>query len=336
MRRDWPALHPLTWLLWLLAVMFAISITRNPFYQLLLVLGLMVAGELAGKSRSWFSPAWLVMVLVISIVLSGLFYRYGSTVLITIPEKIPLIGGAVTLESLVYGATNGLILCGVLVAFALFNRKVNYAVLLRWIPRAFYPLTLILSIALTYVPVTIRQFEQIKEAQMVRGHEVRSLRDWLPLFLPLLISGLERAIALSEAMMARGFVKKTSQTRTNALVLGGFLTIVTGWVCSLFSGMETLSAFLMGGGILAILVVIWRIGRLSKRSVYREMHFSWLDALGVGGLIPFFLPLLMKECFPIDLSYSPYPLLQMPPFTPLVLIALIGITFPALCGARDD
>ncbi|HPH96870.1 MAG TPA: energy-coupling factor transporter transmembrane component T [Anaerolineaceae bacterium] len=336
MKREWPDLHPLTWLLWLMAVMSAISTTRNPFYQLLLVLGIMVAGEAAGRSRSWFSPAWLGMVLGISVLLSGLFYRYGNTVLIRIPENIPLIGGAITAEALVYGATNGLILCGVLVAFALFNRKVSYAVLLRWIPRAFYPLTLILSIALTYVPVTIRQFEQIKEAQMVRGHEVRRLRDWLPLFLPLLISGLERAIALSEAMMARGFVKTLPYSRHNTLFFGGFLILLAGWVVGLFPDMGLASGLLAAAGFAMMGLVIWKIGRNSQRSVYRKLAFSWLDIIAAVSLAPFFLPLILRENFPVEMSYSPYPQLQLPPFNPVVLVILMGLIFPALCGARDD
>ena len=35
---------------------------------------------------------------------------------------------------------------------------------------------------------------RIREAQAVRGHRVQGIRDWLPIVVPLLVSGLERAM----------------------------------------------------------------------------------------------------------------------------------------------
>ena len=47
--------------------------------------------------------------------------------------------------------------------------------------------------AITYVPETARHFQRIREAQAIRGHRLRGLRDWRPIVIPLLVGGLERA-----------------------------------------------------------------------------------------------------------------------------------------------
>ena len=72
-------------------------------------------------------------------------------------------------------------------------------------PRAFYDLGVVVLIALTYVPQTMQQWQRIREAQAIRGHRWRGVRDWQPLVIPLFIGGLERAMALAEAMVARGY-----------------------------------------------------------------------------------------------------------------------------------
>src|SRR4030065_1354430 len=99
-----------------------------------------------------------------------------------------------------------------LLSFMLLNLALPVRDLLRLIRRAFFPVAVVTSIAVTYLPTTLRQFQQIREAQAVRGHQVRSLRDWLPLLMPLLVGGLEHAMQLAEAMTARGFASPITMT----------------------------------------------------------------------------------------------------------------------------
>ena len=46
---------------------------------------------------------------------------------------------------------------------------------------------------------------EIREAQLIRGHRMRRLRDMLPFLMALLTTGLERSFQLAESMEARGF-----------------------------------------------------------------------------------------------------------------------------------
>src|SRR5262249_48382805 len=127
------------------------------------------------------------------------------TVLFHLPLSWPLIGGAITAEALLFGALNGLALTILFGAFAVVNRMMPLRAIIQLIPRAYYPVAIVAAIAITFVPGALQQWQQIREAQAVRGHQLRGARSWMALWLPLLTSGMERALQLAEAMTARGF-----------------------------------------------------------------------------------------------------------------------------------
>ena len=72
-------------------------------------------------------------------------------------------------------------------------------------PAFIYQMGVVSAIAVGFVPQMVAAWQTIREAQQVRGHRVRGLRDLLPLIMPLLITALERAMQLAESMEARGF-----------------------------------------------------------------------------------------------------------------------------------
>src|SRR4030043_1151670 len=100
-------------------------------------------------------------------------------------------------------------------SFTVLNLALPVRDLISLIPRAFFPVAVVTSIAVTYLPTTMRQFQQIREAQAGRGHQMRKLRDWLPLLMPLLVGGLEHAMQLAEAMTARGFASSIAEAGTH-------------------------------------------------------------------------------------------------------------------------
>ncbi|MBC8161466.1 MAG: hypothetical protein H7Z42_09640, partial [Roseiflexaceae bacterium] len=191
-------IHPLAWVAWLAAVITALSATRNPL-QLALVLLCIAAVDAACRPAAPralpFSPLrFALSVTIIGAILNMFSVRVGATVLLRLPDWLPLFGGPLTLEALVFGALSGLTLAGLFAAFGVVQQALPISALVGLIPRAFYPLAVVAAIAITFVPSTVRQGRQIREAQALRGHRLRGPRDWLPLLLPLLIGGLERAI----------------------------------------------------------------------------------------------------------------------------------------------
>ena len=131
--RRGPAIHPGAWVVWLLATVAALLSTRNPVY--LAVILLCIAATLRAGRALAFSPQFPLslwrfglIVITLSAAFNGLMSHFGQTVLFTLPASIPLIGGAVTLEAVVYGALNGLVLTAMFAAFlALYQATPTYA-----------------------------------------------------------------------------------------------------------------------------------------------------------------------------------------------------------------
>ena len=242
-------IHPVAWAGWLASALVALSATRNPLHLTLILLCVAVVNVLIGSSdEASFAPVSPLRFGGIVIALSALFnaatVHLGDTVLLRLPSGLPILGGPITLEALAFGVINGLVLTGIFAAFTTFNQALPIRSLMRLIPRAFYPVAVVVSIAVTFVPTTLRQFQQIREAQAVRGHRVRGLRGWLPLFMPLLVGGLERALQLAEAMTARGFASVGSEnpdttSRSTSLTTSRSTSLTTSRSTSLTTGPST-------------------------------------------------------------------------------------------------
>ena len=332
-------MHSFAWVGWLGAALVALSTTRNPLHLALILLCVVLVNATArsGAGARHFAPISPIRLALIVIPLSALFngltVHFGDTVLLRLPKAIPVLGGAITVEALAFGMLNGLVLAGMLLAFATLNQALPIRALIRLIPRAFYPVAVVISIGVTFVPVTMRQLQQIREAQAVRGHRVRGLRDWVPLLMPLLISGLERALQLAEAMTARGFAASDGAERytpTRVAVVGGLTALLSGWLLRLVWGKDLLGWALMGAGGALIVGVLWLIGRRTPHTNYRPRPWRGRDsvvaaaaALVVGA---FALPGLNRAA----LVYYPYPRLGLPGFDPLVGVATLGLLAPAV------
>lgn len=317
------------WLVWLLAGAISLFWLRNPLYAgTILLTAWTLTLYLPAASTTPILPLGRVGVWVIafSTLFNLLFVHQGESVVGRLPADWPLIGGPLTLEAAAQGALNGLLLWALLALFAVFNQVVAPEDLIRLAPLAFRDLSLVLFIALTYTPETLRHLERIREAQAVRGHQLRSWRDWRPLVIPLLVGGLERAFTLAEALMARGYGRTTRMTtRLRLTLVVGLLLSLSGWVIiwrapglgwpGLVSG-----ALLLGGGV-------WWAGRSAPTTHYRprawHWHSTWLTIISVGVAAASYLG--REAAF-----YSPYPRLSLPAFAPALGLALLALAAPLL------
>ena len=325
------------WFLWALTVLVTASSTRNPLYVILLLLVATVVGAACAPAQDRqgsLSPLRFAAVAVpLAALFNGLTAHLGDTVLFRLPDWFPLLGGPVTLEALAFGAMNGLTLTTIFSGFAVFNQVTPVRGLVQLTPRAFHEAGVVLSIALTFIPQTTRSLSRIREAQAVRGHRVRGLRDWLPIAMPLLVSGLERSIGLAEAMVARGYgavSDRAQPLRTQGLLALGLFALLGGWLAWLFlpsSQGVALGTMVAGGGL--IVGVLWLAGRAVPRTAYQPHRWTIRDTLVVLGcgltLAAILTPLTDRG----TLYYAPYPRLTLPAFDPLVGFGLLGLLVPA-------
>ncbi len=337
-------LHPLAWLIWVAASVVVLSLTRNPAYLLLLLMCVSVTLHEALQADDApslpLSPLrFALVVITVSALFNALTAHFGQTVLFTLPGWLPLLGGPVTLEALIYGALSGLVLTGFFIAWTVLFVAVPTQALIRLIPRAFYPAGVVLTIAIAFVPTTFAQFHQIREAQAMRGHRVRGLRDWLPLLLPLLVGGLERALQLAEAMTARGFASQGAasrgQTRLRWLLAAGMAVLLAGLLARLVWSQQAAAgaALLLAGAALVVIGVIAQ-GRTVARTVYRPRPWTGRDWLIVAASAAAVLVYLLPASR-ASLAYSPYPQLAPPLVDPVVVLATLALLAPAALMVRS-
>ncbi len=331
-------MHLRTWLVWIASIVIVALSTRNPLYLALILLIVLVVSTRVIQVNGSTQPAWWwrfgLVVIPLSAVMNAVTVHFGDTVLFTIPGSIPLLSGIVTLEALVYGALNGLVITVVIAAFSVFNLAVPAYQLVRSTPRAFQSMGITVGIALSFIPQTMRRFREVREAQAVRGHRVRSLRDWLPLWLPLLIGGLEQSTQLSEAMVARGFgatQDRSASIRTRALLASGLGLVLVGWLWRFTIHLAfDVGALIMLVGTALVVVGLWWSGRTVPHTVFRPQAFTPLDAICLAVSVFITLLLLVPlSIFTLDsVNYYPYPALSLPQFDPLLGLFMLGWLMP--------
>lgn len=325
-------LTPHSWLIWLVSAVTLTIVARNPLVSGVMLL---VAGVVYQRVRPRGIPLplnWLRLGGVM-LILPALFFTLslhsGDTVILTLPTSWPLVGGSLTAEAGVLGASNGLLLLTLLALFAVFNRAVAPHDLIRLTPRAFHQLGLVVLIALTYVPETLAQWQRIREAQAIRGYEPQGWRDWRPLLLPLLITGLERAMDVAEAMVARGYGATTNKPQSvwrQAMLLVGLAAAFLGWL--LYLAHNRWGWVLLAGGISLLLVLVWQAGQNVKTTRYQTSNWHPIHSfILIATLLPWLTLLWIPST---SLSYMPFPRLMLPLLQPVFTVSLLLFLAPLL------
>lgn len=336
-------LHSISWVVWTAAVAVSATLTQNPFY-LMILLGVTAIQYAAAsrhhpRARGWASLLRVALGLALLVIpFNALNAHAGDHVLFRLPESWPLIGGKITLEAVLWGTSTALGLLALIVLFATFNLLIDQAQILRLTPAFIYEAGLVVSIALTFVPQMMISAQEIREAQRIRGHRTKGLRDMLPLVMALLTTGLEHSLQLAESMEARGFgnVRPVSAARDTLLkslsVLG--LTGILGSTFTLtyFSRLAWLGWGGLGASALLLVGVFWAQGRRVRRTRYRRERWSWRDGVAIGASILVLVTLsAVRIAHPPALRYYAYTAL-LPPFDPVLGALPLLLAVPTLIG----
>ncbi len=341
--------HPVAWLLWLAAAGSAALLTRNPLYTTILLVNtgmtyLVLRTVVPQPTQGWslFLRAGLALV-VITVLFNALTVHFGQRVIWQLPANWPVIGGNITLEAVLYGVSTGLSLFVLLLIFATFNIGIDQARLLRLMPRSFYVIGVVASIAVTFVPQMIVRLQNIRDVQRLRGHRARGIRDLGPLFLPLLTSGMEGAIQLAESMEARGFNSTNAATPTPRLVwVRSGLTLALGLLLlglfanTYWAGTQRWAPWVMALGFGLLVWLFWMQGQHMRRSHYQRWVWRRRDTLlGLVCGVVLLVVLGVRWKAPLVLLYYPYPPYSpWPAFQPLLGVALALLIIPALLIPR--
>lgn len=340
-------LHAITWALWALAAALTVQLAPNPVY-VAIVIGIAFLAVETHRLEGPTARAFPVLVglamtfALIRVVLTSLTTHGVGEVIVTLPEAtLPRIlggftvGGTIEAPVVALSAAEGLAVVGVISAFAAFNAVASHHELLQAAPRAFHEPGLIVTVALAFVPATLTAIEAAREADLARtgGQAVRRGRV-TRLTIPVVETGLERAVALAESMDARGFARggATASDRVAGwLGLVGMLGLAGSFV-ALIGRANTMALLLsaLGAAALAGAVVAASVGPRPTR--YRPRRLVRLDLLVMATVVlcPIGVSALAVRGED-SLRWATSPL-HFPSVSPVVVALLLVLAVPCALG----
>jgi energy-coupling factor transporter transmembrane protein EcfT len=308
-------------------------LVRNPLLLLLIAAAaVMIRWRATSQRPSAGTLRLFAGLMVFPTLLNFVFSRAGETVLLEFPVRF--IGGPYTLEALLFGATAGLQLASLLLVMMTFSLLVSPTDLLRRIPVGLAPAGITASIAMTFAPQARRSFDAVREAQQVRGHAPRGLRDLRGIVTPLVILSLESAMTVGEGLATRGWGAAAVPEGGRRIAWAGVAFLAGGAVAwSLAPSRGWIAAALVGIGVGMLLMVLARGG---SRSRYRPEVWTRSDSLIVGVTLGVLvLTAVLVALAPALLGYEPYPQASWPTFSWPVALAVALLALPALAPGHD-
>ncbi len=241
------SLHPLTWWLWSFAIAISVARVNTPLFAIIAVgvVGMVVLSQREdapwGKSFNWTLKVALWILSIRTIIGISIGVPIPGTTLFTLP-RIPLpdwmpgirIGGAVTLERFSSALSEGVIICAIIVIFGAAASLTSPHRLLRVLPIAMYEFGVAVVIATSVLPQLVTSVARIRQAQRLRGQNLRGFASYRRLAIPLLEESLARSLDLAAAMDSRGYGVNRTRTRyrpiqwtvsDTAIVLSGIVMV---------------------------------------------------------------------------------------------------------------
>lgn len=354
-------LHPVAWWVWGVGLATAAAHTTNPWLLLLIVA---VAGWVVIERREVgaldsFRPFLLIglfaiaLRVVLTIVLGN--GVPGQVVLVDLPQvRLPSwfaglrLGGAVTLESVVAAAIDGLRLVTTLACLGAANALASPRRLLRYAPATLYDIGTAVVVALTFAPALVDLAGRVRAARRLRGHSGRGLRELARLAVPVLEGALDRSLDLAASMESRGYGRTAVRGRRDRII-GSVLALTgsAGTVAGLYGVLSSsaqgwLGLPMLGTGLVLLTLSLVLGARRDARTAYRRDPWrapEWVTcALGV--LPAALLTYAEGDGWPgitliqVPLDWPPLPALPASAIGAALLVAWLTPVPPRLAHAR--
>ena len=159
-------------------------------------------GLKGARAALWY----LLPTMGMAAVLNPAFNHEGTTVLAHLPSGAPL-----TLESVLYGLAAAVMLAAVITWFACYTEVMTSDKFIYLFGRLIPSLSLVLSMALRFVPRFKAQFHAVREAQEAMGRGIshgkvsQRLKNAVTILSILVTWALENAVATADSMKSRGY-----------------------------------------------------------------------------------------------------------------------------------
>ena len=246
MRDSFSSFHPLNNLIYFMLVIGFSLAFNNPLAQgISLVSACIYAITANGKKSGSFILKYCLPTVFITALINPAFNHRGATVLLYIGNGTPL-----TLESVLYGISAGIILVTIMVWFVSFSRVMTSDKFIYLFGKIIPAISLVLSMTLRFVPKFKNQTKSVIEAQRCIGRDISAGSLWqktktvMLVFSIMVTWSLENAVETADSMKNRGYGLK-GRTAFSIYKFNKKDVYILAWLT--FCGL-----FLFTGGIMSI------------------------------------------------------------------------------------
>lgn len=206
MKDAFSQMHPIVNFIFFAFVIGFSMFIMNPACLLIsLVCALFNVLYLNGKKAVRLSVLYLLPTIIIIAIVNPVFNHDGVTMLAYFPWDNPL-----TLESIIYGIATAVLLSSIVLWFSCFNEVMTSDKFIYLFGRIIPSLSLVLSMALRFVPRFIFQFNVIRNSQKCIGRDIsdgkllQRLKNAAKIISIMISWALENAIETADSMKSRG------------------------------------------------------------------------------------------------------------------------------------
>ena len=206
-RDTFSGYHPtINFLYFALVLLFSMCL-MHPVYLLISLIGALAYDiYLKGRKAVRFAVMGLLPMAVLAALVNPAFNHEGATILTYLPSGNPL-----TLESMLYGVAAAVMLASVVLWFSSYNEIMSSDKFVYLFGRMIPALSLVLSMALRFIPKFKAQMQTVSEAQACIGRDTkngsvfRRVGNAIKIFSIMVTWSLENAIETADSMRSRGY-----------------------------------------------------------------------------------------------------------------------------------
>ena len=207
MRDSFSEYHPFINLIYFaFTISFSLVLTHPLAQGISLVCAVIYAVSINGKKSVIFLLKYCLPMVLLTAFINPAFNHEGVTTLLYFPNGNPL-----TLESILYGFSAGVMIITTLMWFSSFNRVMTTDKFIYLFGKVIPALSLVLSMSLRFVPKFKSQMQTVTEAQRSIGRDVSNgsllqrTKTAIHIFSIMITWSLENAIETADSMKSRGY-----------------------------------------------------------------------------------------------------------------------------------
>lgn len=206
MKDTFSLMHPIVNLIFFVFVIGLSMFMLNPVcLAISLISALLNAVYINGKKTVRLSLLYLLPSIVMISIINPVFNHDGVTIITYFPWNNPL-----TFESIIYGIATAVLLSSVVLWFSCFNKIMTSDKFIYLFGRVIPSLSLVLSMALRFVPKFITQFNVVRNTQRCIGRDIsdgsiiKRFKNAVKIISIMISWSLENAIETADSMKSRG------------------------------------------------------------------------------------------------------------------------------------